>query len=161
MGVGVSTSEPFRLWSTAFDDGGSIPVRHTCEREDLSPPLLWNAVPSDTRSVAVVCEDPDAPGGRFVHWLLYNLPVDASELAEGVPTAPELPSGARQGANDAGGTGWTGPCPPRGKPHRYVFTCLALRTVVGLDAGATLDEFRAAIRDDVLGEATLTGLFGR
>jgi hypothetical protein len=157
----MSSSERFRLWSTAFDDGGAIPARHTCEGDDVSPPLLWTAVPSDTRSVAMLCEDPDAPGGRFVHWLLYNLPVDASELAEGVPPKPELPSGARQGANDAGGTGWTGPCPPRGAPHRYVFTCLALRTVVGLDPGASLDEFRSAIRDDVLGEATLTGRFGR
>ena len=157
----MNAAESFRLWSTAFDGGGQIPAVHTCEGEDRSPPLLWTALPSETRSVAVLCEDPDAPGGRFVHWVLYNLPSDASELAEGVPADRELPSGTRQGINDAGTIGWTGPCPPPGPPHRYVFTCVALRAAVGLEPGATLDEFRAAMHEDVLAEATLTGMFGR
>lgn len=157
----MSTGAALRLWSTAFDEGGTIPAVHTCEGEDVSPPLLWSTVPSDTRSVAVLCEDPDAPGGRFVHWVLYNLPVDATELAQGVPATPELPSGARQGVNDAGTVGWTGPCPPPGKPHRYVFTCLALATMLRLDAEVTLDELRAAARDHLLAEGNLIGMYGR
>lgn len=157
----MSPTEPFRLWSTAFEDGGTIPVRHTCEGEELSPPLLWTTVPSDTRSVAILCEDPDAPRGTFVHWVLWNLPADATELAEGVPQKPELPSGTRQGVNDAGTIGWTGPCPPRGPAHRYVFTCLALGTMVGLDPSSTIGDLRAAVADDVLAEASLIGRFGR
>src|SRR5690606_29022208 len=161
VGDGVSPAATLRVWSTAFDDGGTIPDIHTCQGDDRAPPLLWSTVPSDTRSLAVLCEDPDAPGGRFVHWVLYNLPVDATELAEGVPPMPELPSGARQGMNDSGGVGWTGPCPPPGKPHRYVFTCMALATMLQLDAGVTIDEFRTAAGDQVLAEGTLTGMFGR
>lgn len=157
----MSATPGFRLWSTAFDEGGTIPVRHTCEGENLSPPLLWSGVPSETRSLAVLCEDPDAPRGRYVHWVLYNLPADAAELAEGVVHDRELPSGARHGANDAGTIGWTGPCPPPGPPHRYVFTCLALRTVIGLEPGIGIDELRKAARAEVLAEATLTGRFGR
>lgn len=157
----MSSSAPLRLWSTAFEDGGIIPGRHTCEGGDLSPPLLWSGVPEETRSFAILCEDPDAPGGRFVHWVLYNLPADAAELAEGVPPEPELPSGARQGTTDFGRVGWGGPCPPPGRPHRYVFTCLALGITVAMDPGTTLDELRAAVRDDVLAEASLTGRFGR
>ena len=151
----------FRLWSTAFDEGGAIPERHTCEGDKVSPPLIWSEPPSDTRSLAILCEDPDAPRGRFVHWIMFNLPVDATELAEGVPPTPELPSGARQGANDAGGIGWTAPCPPDGQTHRYVFTCVALRTLVRLEPGVTLDELRGALAGEVLAEATLTGTFGR
>ncbi len=157
----MSPTEPLQLWSTAFDDGGVIPERFTCEGEDVSPPLLWKGAPSDTRSFAILCEDPDAPRGRFVHWVLYNLPVDATELAEGVPPSPELPSGARHGTTDFGRVGYGGPCPPPGRPHRYVFTCLALRTVAGIEPGVTIDDLRAALHDDVLASATLTGLFGR
>ena len=157
----MSPTPPLRLWSTAFEDGGTIPVEHTCNGDGRSPPLLWSELPSETRSVAIVCADPDAPGGRFVHWVLYNLPTDATELSEGVPAKAELPSGTRQGVNDAGKLGWTGPCPPAGAPHRYVFTCLALRTALGLEPGCTLDEFREAAKDEVLAEATLTGTFGR
>lgn len=157
----MSTAATFRLWSTAFDDGGTIPPEHTCEGQDRSPPLAWSGVPSETRSLAIICEDPDAPGGRFVHWVLYNLPADAAELAEGIPAVPELPSGARHGANDAGSVGWTGPCPPPGPAHRYVFTCLALGTVIGLEPGISVDELRRAAGEDVLAEATLTGRFGR
>lgn len=157
----MSSGEPLRLWSTAFEDGGTIPDRHTCEGDDLSPPLLWSGVPAETRSLAVLCEDPDAPGGTFVHWVLFNLPADAAELAEGVPPKPELPSGARHGMTDFRRVGWGGPCPPPGRPHRYVFTLLALGTSLGLAPGITIAELRQAVKDSVLAGATLTGLYAR
>ncbi|GIW71395.1 MAG: hypothetical protein KatS3mg102_0937 [Planctomycetota bacterium] len=152
----------FALHSAAFADGERIPQHHTCEGEDLSPPLRWSGVPSGTRSFALVCEDPDAPGGLWVHWVLFDLPADSRELAAGLPKTGVLASGARQGLNDFGRLGYDGPCPPRGHgPHRYVFRLFALEAPAGLRGGATRKELLAAIEGHVLGEARLTGTYER
>lgn len=155
-------SEPvIRVRSDAFADGATIPVRYTCDGENLSPQLAWSGVPDGTQSLAVVCDDPDAPRGIYTHWVLFNLPTDAAELAEGVPAQPELPSGARQGINDARRPGYTGPCPPPGAPHRYRFTVYALQTPLELPPDVTRERFLEAARDQLLGQGTLTGTYGR
>ncbi len=143
----------FSLRSPAFPDGGRIPVRHTCDGRDLSPPLRWTAPPAGTRSLALLMDDPDAPGRTFTHWLAWNIP----------PSARALKAGARvpgEGANDAGRVGYLGPCPPAGV-HRYVFRLYALRTPLRLARGASRAEFLAALRGRVLAVARLVGRYGR
>jgi Raf kinase inhibitor-like YbhB/YbcL family protein len=150
-----------QLTSPAFAYGTRIPDLFTCEGDDVSPPLQWTGCPVDTRSLALVCDDPDAPRGTWVHWVLYNLPKDAVELREGVPTNPELPSGARQGRNDSGRIGYMGPCPPPGKPHRYFFRIYAIDIMLGLQPGISKAELEAAMDQHILGQGTLMGTYQR
>ena len=150
-----------QLTSAAFAYGEKIPVRFTCEGEDVSPPLQWSGAPVDTRSFALICEDPDAPRGTWIHWVLYNLPSGAVELVQGVPPLPELPSGARQGRNDFGKIGYGGPCPPPGKPHRYFFRLYALDILLSLAPGATRGELEAAVNQHILAQGTLMGTYQR
>ena len=150
-----------KLSSSAFRPGEPIPRDHTCEGADRSPQLGWSEIPVDTRSFALVCDDPDAPRGIWVHWVLFNLPADAVELGTGVPQAPELPSGARQGINDSGDVGYGGPCPPRGKPHRYYFRLYALDCALNLPPGINRSDLDEAIAGHVLADATLMGTFAR
>jgi Raf kinase inhibitor-like YbhB/YbcL family protein len=151
----------FTVASSVFRDGEPVPARHTCEGEDLSPPLAWTGVPVGTRSFALICDDPDAPRGTWVHWLLWNLPADAVELGEGVPPRPELPSGARQGLNDSGDLGYGGPCPPPGGPHRYYFRLFALETSLNLPPGVNRSDLEAAMEGHVLAGATTMGTYER
>jgi Raf kinase inhibitor-like YbhB/YbcL family protein len=145
----------FLLESSAFGNAQPIPSRHTCEGEDVSPPLRWANVPEDTRSLALVVDDPDAPGGVFTHWIAWGLDPGAQGLGEGEP-AP------RAGRNDFGTTGYRGPCPPAGGGrHRYVFRLYALDTEVALAAGATKGELEQAIEGHVLTTAELVGTFER
>jgi Raf kinase inhibitor-like YbhB/YbcL family protein len=149
------------LTSSAIRPSQAIPREHTCEGADRSPQLAWSEIPVDTRSFALVCDDPDAPRGTWVHWVLFNLPADAIELAAGVPRAPELPSGARQGINDSGDVGYGGPCPPRGKPHRYFFRLYALDCTLNLPPGINRSDLDGAMAGHVLADATLMGTFAR
>ena len=125
-------------------------MRHTCDADDLSPPLVWTGVPVETRTFALICDDPDAPRGTWLHWLLWNLPADAVELKEGVPPTPELKSGVRQGLNDGGKVGFAGPCPPPGKPHRYFFRLYALDTPLNIPPGTGRSEIETAMEGHVL-----------
>lgn len=147
--------------SEAFADGTPVPVRHTCDGEDLSPPFRWTGVPVGTRSFALICDDPDAPRGTWVHWVLWNLPADAVELGEGVPPRPELPSGARQGVNDGGDVGYGGPCPPPGGPHRYFFRLHALDVVLNLPPGVNRSDLEAEMEGHVLSRAVTMGTYER
>jgi Raf kinase inhibitor-like YbhB/YbcL family protein len=149
------------LSTTTFSPGGSIPKPCTCDGADRSPALTWSEIPVDTRSFALVCDDPDAPRGTWIHWVLFNLPADAVELSEGVPAAPELPSGARQGVNDFHKVGYGGPCPPPGAPHRYFFRLSALDCKLNLSAGITRSELGQAMAGHVLAEAAIMGTYGR
>jgi Raf kinase inhibitor-like YbhB/YbcL family protein len=149
------------LVSTAFTEGGLIPNRFTCMGEDLSPPLSWSGVPAGTHTLALLCEDPDASAGIWVHWMLFNLPPDTSELHEGVPTSPNLQDGARQGMNSGHTIGYHGPCPPHGQSHRYIFRLYALDARVDLPASATRERFREAIEGHILDEGHLLGHFAR
>ena len=157
----ADASAPIRLTSADFSHGGSIPRAHSCEGENLSPALAWEGVPVDHRSMAVVCDDPDAPRGTWVHWVLYNLPGTTVELSRGVPALPELPSGARQGRNDSGEIGYSGPCPPAGKPHRYYFRLYALDIMLTLPHGVSKAELEAAMSDHILAQGTLMGTYQR
>jgi Raf kinase inhibitor-like YbhB/YbcL family protein len=105
--------------SSAFQAGQAIPTKYTCEGADISPPLQWSGVPAGAKSLALICDDPDAPVGTWVHWVLYDLPVTATDLVEKVPASETLSLGAKQGINDFKRVGYGGPCPPPGKPHRY------------------------------------------
>jgi len=142
-----------RLTSPAFDDGASIPPRHTCDGEDISPPLAWDDVPDGSAAFVLVVDDPDA--GGFIHWQLTDIPGDARELPEGGGDAVGMP-----GRNDFGRTGWGGPCPPSGE-HHYVFRLYALSEPVQVDADADAKAVREAIAHRLLGEGRLTGVYAR
>ncbi len=153
------------LKSAAFRDGGGIPVRHTCDGGDSSPALEWSAVPAGARSLVVIMEDPDAPAGTWVHWVLYDLPGDAQGLNAGLPKTETLSGGGAQGAcwgvNDFSRIGYHGPCPPPGRPHRYVFTLYALDAALALPPRRTKKEVLRAMKGHVLAQAALTGMYGR
>jgi Raf kinase inhibitor-like YbhB/YbcL family protein len=151
----------FSLRSSAFQSGGAIPRQHTCDGADQSPPLSWSDLPAGTKSLALIVEDPDAPGGNFVHWVLFNLPPAPSELPRAAPHQSILDNDARQGRNDFRRVGYGGPCPPRGPAHRYFFRLYALDAPLELTPGATASELRAAAQDHILGKTELMGTFGR
>jgi Raf kinase inhibitor-like YbhB/YbcL family protein len=146
------------LTSTAFSEGAPIPSDYTCDGADISPPLAWSEVPSGTQSLALIVDDPDAPRGTWVHWVLYNVPATVTELPPNVPLERSLPNGAKQGRNDFGKIGYGGPCPPRGT-HRYYFKLYALDTQLALDAGATKQELLDAMAGHILAEGQLMGTY--
>ncbi len=145
-----------RLVSPAFDEGAAIPKKFTGDGMDVSPPLNWTDAPRETRSFALICDDPDAPRGTWVHWVLFNIPADAASLGEGGRA-----EGARQGKNDFGKLGYGGPAPPRGKPHRYYFKLYALDTTLTLPEGSTKQHVEGAIKGHVVADAQLMGTYGR
>lgn len=149
------------LESSAFVHAGRVPQKFTCEGEDVSPPLSWRGAPPGTKSFAMICDDPDAPMGTWVHWVIYNMPAESSGLPEGVPRADSLSDGARQGYTDFQRTGYGGPCPPPGKPHRYFFKLYALDCKLSVKGKATKEGVLAAMEGHVLGQATLMGLYER
>ena len=144
----------FALTSPAFTEGGPIPREHTCDGKDVAPPLAWSGAPADVATFALIADDPDAPGGVWVHWVLYNLPGTAAALPEGTPAA-------EHGRNDFKRIGYGGPCPPPGKPHRYFFKLYALDSRLALRAGATKPDVERAMQGHVLGTAQLMGVYGR
>jgi len=150
-----------KVESPAFSPGGDIPRQHTCDGPDLSPPLRWSEPPAGTQSLALICDDPDAPAGTWVHWVLYRIPASARGLPEGVPKRETLADGSRQGRNDFGKVGYGGPCPPRGPKHRYFFKLYALDTVLDLPPGATKAELLKAMEGHVLAQGELMGRYGR
>jgi hypothetical protein len=147
--------------SAAFGDGGGIPVQFTADGRNDSPPLEWGDPPAGTRTFALMCEDPDAPRGNFTHWLVWNVSPELRHLTAGVAPAVNLDGGLRQGRNGFRRLGYGGPSPPPGPQHRYLFKLYALDTALGLDGGATREQFLEAIRNHVLGEGILTGMYGR
>jgi len=149
-----------KLRSTAFEERGMIPKQYTCDGKDISPPLAWESVPDSTKSIALICDDPDAPMGTWVHWILYNLPANIKELPENIPTQKILENGAKQGTNDFRNIGYGGPCPPGGT-HRYYFKIYALETVLTLEAGATKAELLKAMERHTLAEGELMGKYKR
>ncbi|MBI3458560.1 MAG: YbhB/YbcL family Raf kinase inhibitor-like protein [Candidatus Rokubacteria bacterium] len=151
----------FELQSPAFASGGDIPVRHTCDGPDLSPPLRWRNPPANSKSVALIVDDPDAPAGTWVHWVVYGLPATLRELPEGVPARDTVPSVGTQGLNDFRKVGYGGPCPPRGPAHRYVFRLYALDTGPTLAARRTKGDVLRAIGGHVLAQAELMGRYKR
>ncbi len=153
----------WQLSSSAFADGAEIPADYTCEGKDVSPPLAWTDPPEGTVQLALVCSDPDAPSGDWVHWVIYAIVPQTRELPQGVGVTAEVtePSGAVQGVNDFETTGYRGPCPPPGSPHHYTFTLYALSEALTLEPGATKAELLAAAEGKILGHTELTGTYAR
>lgn len=155
------TVTSFKLSSKEFDNGEVIPIKYTCDGMDISPPLQWDGYPSNTKSFVLIVEDVDAPGRVFTHWLMYNIPGNVDKLEEGVEKIERLPSGALQGVNDFNEVGYGGPCPPPGKPHRYIFRIYALDETLDLKPRLSKKELLDSIKGHVIGEAELTGLYSR
>jgi Raf kinase inhibitor-like YbhB/YbcL family protein len=149
------------LSSPAFSEGSAIPKRHSGDGENLSPGLSWTESAADVQSYAVIVEDPDAPSGTFIHWVLFNIPPDRNDLPEGVAVKAEVPGVSRQGINDARISGYYGPCPPPGKPHRYFFILFALDRTLNLPAGCTAAALRQAMQNHVLDSGSLMGTYHR
>ena len=149
------------LTSTAFQEGGSIPILYTCQGEDISPPLQWTNAPAKTKSFVLIVDDPDAPGGTWTHWLVYNLPPDLTQLSENITKAQTLPNGARQGLNGFRRPGYGGPCPPAGKAHRYFFKLYALDVFLNVEPGAARKDVERSIGGHILGVGNLMGTYQR
>ena len=148
------------ITSSAFTEGQAIPTRYTCDGPDVSPDLAWSGVPEETASLALICDDPDAPMGTWVHWVLFNIPASTDGLPAEIPSDASLENGARHGKNDFGKLGYGGPCPPGGT-HRYFFKLYALDSVLELDSGITKAQLREAMEGHILAESQLMGTYSR
>jgi len=160
VSIPPASSQDFVLTSSAFAHGASIPAKYTCDDEDLSPPLQWNDPPTGTRSFVLIMDDPDAPAGTWVHWVLYNLPADARALPEAIPPDDQFADGSRHGRNSWRRSGYGGPCPPGGT-HRYFFKLYALDTVLTLEGSVTEKELLRAMEGHILAQAELMGTYKR
>ena len=148
------------LISSAFDEGGMIPGMYTCDGADVSPPLKWGALPDGTKSLALICDDPDAPVGTWVHWVYYDIPAGAEGLPEKVATDEHPTEGGTQGINDFRKMGYGGPCPPGGT-HRYYFKLYALDTTLNLSSGATKKQLLKEMENHIIGQTQLMGKYRR
>jgi Raf kinase inhibitor-like YbhB/YbcL family protein len=151
----------FNLESNAFNNGGDIPQKFTCDGTDVSPPLVWGDAPSGTKSLALIADDPDAPAGTWVHWVMYDIEPQTVLLREGVAKTESIPGTGKQGLNDFGKIGYGGPCPPRGKSHRYYFKLFALDTKLNLRHRATKRDVEQAMKGHILAQTELMGRYKR
>ncbi|HEU4946119.1 MAG TPA: YbhB/YbcL family Raf kinase inhibitor-like protein [Kribbella sp.] len=151
----MTTPDTITVTSSAFQDGRPIPARFSCDGENVSPPVAWQGVPSEARAVAMVVDDPDAPRGTFVHWVLLDVPPGTRSLAEN-----SAPPGATQAKNSAGKASYFGPCPPSGT-HHYRFTVYALSSATGLPNGADLNRALKAIDASAIARGRLVGTYAR
>ncbi|OQY06121.1 MAG: phosphatidylethanolamine-binding protein [Desulfobacteraceae bacterium 4572_123] len=149
-----------KLSSPAFNDGDMIPVRYTCDGVDISPPLKWESVPEDTKSIALICDDPDAPAGTWVHWVYFDIPADTRGLPESIAPQEKPDNGGKQGINDFRRAGYGGPCPPGGT-HRYYFKIYALETILNLPADTDKKQLLKAMKGHIIGQAELMGKYKR
>ncbi len=156
----MATSGKFTIKSTAFHEGEMIPSKYTCEGQDVSVPLEWQSAPSTAKSLALIADDPDAPAGTWVHWVIFNMPPAAAGLPENVPPKESLSNGALQGKNDFGNYGYGGPCPPGGT-HRYYFKLYALDSMLKLSAGITKAELLKAMEGHIVAQAQIMGRYSR
>ncbi len=152
--------QDIEVTSPAFDDGEDIPIEYSCDGQNISPPIEWSGFPGNTESFAIIMDDPDAPGGTFIHWVIFNIPVNVTSLPEDVVTHASLENGALQGKNDARSIGYTGPCPPRAT-HRYRFHVYALDARLNIRSGITAPELHAAMKGHIIGEGELSGKYAR
>jgi len=151
----------FEIRTKAFKNMEPIPARNTGDGSDVSPPMEWSNPPEGTKAFALICDDPDAPVGTWVHWVLYDVPPDVLALAEGVAKEQNVLKTAKQGINDFHRIGYDGPAPPRGKTHRYFFKLYALSKETGLGPGATKSEVLKAMEGSIVGQAQLIGTYRR
>ena len=154
------TTMEIKVTSPAFKDGEFIPKKFTCDGDNMSPAIDWSGIPASAKYIALICDDPDAPRGTWVHWVIFNIPVAAKGLAENFPHKSTLPDGSRQGINDSHEIGYDGPCPPGGV-HRYYFKVYALDKAVNLESGATKTQLLRAMEGHVVAEGVLMGRYKR
>ena len=152
---------PLTITSSAFKEGEKIPIKYTCDGQDVSPPLAWSEPPASTRVFALIIDDPDAPGGVFTHWVLFNIPVSTRQLGEGISAQEILPDGAFQGQTDFAQIGYGGPCPPRGPTHRYRFTLYAMDRALDLKPGDSKNQVLDDMKGHILAWGQLTGSYQR
>jgi Raf kinase inhibitor-like YbhB/YbcL family protein len=159
--IGAGDVIAMEIKSSAFKAQEKIPTKYTCDGEDVSPPLGWTDVPEKTQSLALISDDPDAPMGTWVHWVIYDLPAETRELPEGIAKKEVLENGAKQGISDFKEVGYGGPCPPPGPAHRYFFKLYALDAKLGLPPRASKKDVEKAMRGHILAQAELVGLYKR
>jgi Raf kinase inhibitor-like YbhB/YbcL family protein len=157
----ASPEGAMQLNSKLISPGGEFPKRETCDGPNTSPQLAWSGAPPGTKSFALILDDPDAPGGTFTHWMVWNISAGTHELPENLPKTAELADGARQGRNDFGKVGYGGPCPPPGKPHRYFFRLFALDNAPAVKAGTGRGELERALQGHILARGELMGRYAR
>lgn len=149
----------FTISSSAFEEGHKIPTVHTCDGDDTSPPIWWEGEPKDTVTFALIMEDPDAPGGTFTHWMVYNLPASCHELEKIIPIQKNLDNGGIQAKNDFGKIGYRGPCPPKGEEHRYFFRIFALKKKLPPESIHSGTDFHEALKGLILDKAEYMGTY--
>jgi Raf kinase inhibitor-like YbhB/YbcL family protein len=149
-----------KIFSPAFESDGKIPITCTADGINDSPPLEWESIPDGTQSLAIICDDPDAPAGTWVHWVIFNIPAQTSVLEKGISPVPVLTDGSRQGINDFGKIGYGGPAPPRGT-HRYFFKLYALDIKLDCESGITKRDLLETMEGHILSEARLMGTYSR
>jgi Raf kinase inhibitor-like YbhB/YbcL family protein len=156
-----ASSQKWEITSKSFQEGQRIPKLYTADGKDISPPLTWSAPPEKTQTLALICDDPDAPAGTWVHWLIYDLPSGQRALAENVRKEAKLDAGIAQGMNSFNKIGYNGPSPPPGETHRYFFKLYALDSKLSLGSAVKKDELEAAMKNHVLAETQLMGTYSR
>jgi len=149
------------LSTGAFSEGGRIPGKFTCQGENISPPLTWSGAPAGTAGFAIILEDQDAPHGIFTHWIIFNIPANINSLAEGVSPRGQPPGRSYEGKNDMGTIGYSGPCPPPGKLHRYYLKLYALKEMLDLEPGIGRSQLLNAIKDNKLEETQSMATYQR
>jgi hypothetical protein len=159
-GAQVKGGNNMEIKSSAFKNGARIPAKYTCDGVDVSPPLAWGKLPAGTKYLALICDDPDAPMGTWVHWVIYDIPANITSMSEKLPPLKEVANSTKQGMNDFRAIGYGGPCPPSGE-HRYFFKLYALDGLTGLKPGATKEQLLAAMKGHILAEAELMGKYKR
>ena len=159
-GAEVKGGNNMEIKSSAFKSGARIPAKYTCDGVDVSPPLAWGKLPAGTNYLALICDDPDAPMGTWVHWVIYDIPANVTSMTEKLPPLKEIANGTKQGMNDFRAIGYGGPCPPSGE-HRYFFKLYALDGPTGLKPGATKAQLLTAMKGHILAEAELMGKYKR
>jgi len=162
IGVAAQTKGgvSMELSSQAFAPGAMVPAKYTCDGRNVSPPLMWKGLPEGTMSIALICDDPDAPAGTWVHWVYYDLALEIQELPEDIEPMGKPAAGGTQGKNDFGNLGYGGPCPPSGT-HRYFFKLYALDTELNLPQGSSKKELLDAMKGHILGQAEMIGRYKR
>ena len=147
--------------SSSFKEGEVIPVKFTCDGKDISPSIAWSGLQQETQSIVLILEDQDAPTGVFIHWILYDISPQLTGLAEGIEKSPQILGVGYHGLNSFGRVEYSGPCPPEGAPHRYIFKLYALDTRLNIDAGANSKKVSSAMQGHILAQGELTGLYGK
>ena len=158
--INQDTTMGLKINSSAFDAGGMIPGKYTCDAENISPPLSWSGAPAETKSYALICDDPDAPAGTWVHWVVYNIPEKTNGLTENIQNNKKLTDGTLQGTNDFGKTGYGGPCPPSGT-HRYFFKLYALDALLNIQGIVTKSILLESMKGHILAQGELIGKYSR